>query len=68
MLTSSVRTPALIYQSNIETSTDPSVEIILGQGSGVIHEAFVSRKSQRNNDRASFKYHAPIYSVFTGLA
>lgn len=36
---------------NVETSADPSTEIILRQGSRVIHETFVSRRSQRKNDR-----------------
>lgn len=44
-------TMALIYQSNVETSADSSAEIILRQGSRVIHETFVSRQSERKNDR-----------------
>lgn len=36
---------ALIYQSNIETSADLSAEIIIRQGSHVIHETCISYKS-----------------------
>ncbi len=43
---------ALVYQSNVEISADPSAKIILQQGSRVIQEKFVSRQSQRKNDRA----------------
>ena len=46
-----IQTLALIYQMNVETSTDPSTEIILWQGSRVIHETFVSHRSQLTNDR-----------------
>ncbi len=41
-----------IYQSNVETRAYPSAEIILWQGSRVIHEMFISRQSQPKNDWA----------------
>ncbi len=37
----------LIYQSNIETSADPSTQINLRQSSRVIYETFVCRQSHR---------------------
>lgn len=46
-LVSTVKTLGLVYQSNVETST----EIILRQGSCVIHETFVCHQSHRTNDR-----------------
>ncbi len=56
----------LIYQSNVETSTDPRAQINLRQRSRVINETFVCRQSHRTKDRtlinvkqSSFEYHAP---------
>ncbi len=41
----------LIYQSNVETSADPSAQINLRQSSRVIYETFVCRQSHRTKDR-----------------
>ncbi len=41
----------LIYQSNVETSTDLCAQINLRQSSHVIHETFVCRQSHHTNDR-----------------
>ncbi len=41
----------LIYQSNVETSADPSAQINLRQSSHVIYETFVCRQSHRTKDR-----------------
>ncbi len=41
----------LIYQSNVETSADPSAKINLRQSSRVIYETFVCRQSHRMKDR-----------------
>ncbi len=40
----------LIYQSNVETSADPSTQINLRQCSCMICETFVCRKSHRTKD------------------
>ncbi len=37
----------LIYQSNVETSTDPSTQINLRQSSHVIYETYVCHQSHR---------------------
>ncbi len=44
-------TMGLIYQSNVETSADPSAQINLRQSSRVIYETFVCRQSHRTKDR-----------------
>ncbi len=44
-------TLGLIYQSNVETSADPSAQINLRQSSRVIYETFVCRQSHRTKDR-----------------
>ncbi len=44
-------TVGLIYQSNVETSADPSAQINLRQSSRVIYETFVWRQSHRTKDR-----------------
>ncbi len=41
----------LIYQSNVETSADPSAKIYLRQSSRVIYETFVCHQSHRTKDR-----------------
>ncbi len=41
----------LIYQSNVETSADPSAQINLRQSSRVIYETFVCRQSHHTKDR-----------------
>ncbi len=41
----------LIYQSNVETSADPSAQINLRQSSRVIYETFVWRQSHCTKDR-----------------
>ncbi len=41
----------LIYQSNVETSADPSAQINLRQRSRVIYETFVCRQSHRMIDK-----------------
>ena len=46
------KTIHILALSNTGTSADPSAEIILRQGSRVVHETFISRQSQRMNDRA----------------
>ncbi len=43
-------TVGLIYQSNVETSADPSTKINLRQSSHVIYETFVCRQSHRTKD------------------
>ncbi len=43
-------TLGLIYQSNVETSADPSAKINLRQSSRVIYETFVCRQSHRTKD------------------
>ncbi len=40
----------LIYQSNVEMSTDPSAQINLRQSSHVIYETFVCHQSHRTKD------------------
>ncbi len=45
------KTLGLIYQSNVETSADPSAQINLRQSSRVIYETFVCRQSHRTKDR-----------------
>lgn len=72
-----LNTLALIYQPSTETSADLSREIIVQQGSLVIHERFVSRQSQCMNDRMlidaatenhHLHNHALKYSPFRGCA
>ncbi len=40
----------LIYQSNVETTADPSAQINLRQSSRVIYETVVCRQSHRTKD------------------
>ncbi len=48
---SQMHSMGLIYQSNVETSADPSAQINLRQSSRVIYETFVCRQSHRTKDR-----------------
>ncbi len=51
LISSSEKFRGLIYQSNVETSADPSAQINLRQSSRVIYETFVCRQSHRTKDR-----------------
>ena len=52
---------ALIYQSCVETSADPSTEIVLRQRSCVIHQTFLSHQTWHKNDQSLINVAAENY-------